>query len=216
MLDTPLSALLGCLADPSDDRRRGLNAEINRVVAYRGQHHDNALKAYFVNPRAQGAYLVAQRYVRRIAAFAEGRRLSVPVSYKQAARSLSGRLPRFMAALNRAAGYAVCDGECIHIQNREQPSVYESLAILATHTGNTSAHSFAAEVEYHAHFLTPIAGIKIPFSGKSVYDSAIRADMTVDGAAFGGLVPFYWQGSRAVKRQCALHREEACLEMSHL
>ena len=39
--------LLDCLADPSDENRKKLNTEINRVVAYRGQRHHEALKKYF-------------------------------------------------------------------------------------------------------------------------------------------------------------------------
>ena len=61
--------LLDCLADPSDENRKKLNAEINRVVAYRGQRHHIALKRYFKNPQSEGAYLVADRYAIRTASF---------------------------------------------------------------------------------------------------------------------------------------------------
>ena len=94
----------------------------------------------------------------------------------------------------------------INIQNLEELTEYESAAILATHAGNTSVHSFAAEVEYHARFLTPLAKIKIPFFGRSIYDSAIRADMTVDDTEFEGPAPFYQANSKIVKRQFALHK----------
>ena len=85
---------------------------------------------------------------------------------------------------------------------------YESAAILATHTGNTSVHSFAAEVEYHARFLIPIARFKIPLIGKSVYESAIRADMSVGDAEFQGPAPFYRADSRIVKRQYQCHKDK--------
>lgn len=62
--------LLDCLADPSDENRMKLNAELNRVVAYRGQRHHIALKRYFKNPQSEGAYLVADRYVKTIASYA--------------------------------------------------------------------------------------------------------------------------------------------------
>jgi hypothetical protein len=61
-------------------------------------------------------------------------------------------------------------------------------------------------VEYHARFLTPLAKIKIPFFGRSIYDSAIRADMTVGDTEFEGPAPFYRETSRIVKRQYELHR----------
>ena len=39
--------LINCLEDPTDENRKKLNAEINRVVAHRGQRHHEALKRYF-------------------------------------------------------------------------------------------------------------------------------------------------------------------------
>ena len=207
--------LMACLADPTDENRRKLDAEINRVVAYRGQRHHKALKKYFKNPRSQGAYLVADRYVKTIAAYADDGSLKVPklykeivqqsISYKHSAKL--ARLPRFVAQLNQAAGHIVCDNENIYLENREAITEYEALAVLATHTGNTSVYSFAAEVEYHARFLTPLARVKIPFFGRSIYDSAIRADMTVGDTEFEGPAPFYKDDSIIVKRQYALHRD---------
>lgn len=206
--------LLDCLSDPSDEKRRKLNTEINRVVAYRGQRHHIALKRYFKNPESQGAYLVAERYVKTIASYASEGKLAVPdfykeivqqsISYKTSAKL--ARLPRFIEALNKAAGRVVCDNENIYLENREELTEQEALAILATHTGNTSIYSFAAEVEYHARFLTALAKIKIPFFGRSIYDSAIRADMTVGDTEFEGPAPFYKETSKIVKRQYALHR----------
>ena len=91
------------------------------------------------------------------------------------------------------------------VKNKEKPNEYEAAAILATHTGNTSLYSFAAEVEYHARFLIFLSKIKIPFFGRSIYDSAIRADMSVGDAEFQGSAPFYRAASRIVKRQYKLH-----------
>ena len=205
--------LIDCLLDPSDENRKKLNCEINRVVAYKGQHHHKALKKYFKDPRSQGSYLVADIYVNTIASYVANGTLNVPKFYKEIVQqSISyknsvkfARLPNFVAALNKAAGGVVCDNESIYIKNREQLTKYEFLAILATHTGNTSVYSFAAEVEYHARFLTPLAKIKIPFFGRSIYDSAIRADMTVGDTEFEGPAPFYKENSKIVKRQYALH-----------
>lgn len=84
---------------------------------------------------------------------------------------------------------------------------HELAAILATHTGNTSRYSFAAEVEYHARFLTPLAKIKIPFFKKSVYDSAVRADMTIGDAERRGFASFYRDNAQVVKKQYRLHKD---------
>lgn len=209
--------LLKCLSEPTAKNRQVLNAEINRVVARKGQTHHKALKHYFVNPESQGAYLVASVYTRRIASFAENGSLDVPEYYKDLVqksisnkrRAKFARLPRFVEYLNQQAGYTVCDHAKIYIKNRENPDIYESAAILATHTGNTSPFSFAAEVEYHARFLIPLS--KIPFFGRSVYDSAIRADMTVGDTEFEGPAPFYNPNSRIVKRQYQHHKTVRCM-----
>ena len=155
-------------------------------------------------------------YTKHIAAFAKNGCLALPdayqaivqksISYKNSAKF--ARLPAFMAALNDKAGYVVCDNERIYLRDPECLSGYESAAILATHAGNTSVYSFAAEVEYHARFLTPLAKWKIPFFGRSVYDSAIRADMTVDDTEFEGPAPFYQEGSKIVRRQYELHQNQ--------
>ena len=206
--------LIACLAVPTDENRKKLNAEINRVVAYKGQRHHNALKRYFMNPQSQGAYLVAHIYTMYIASFAENGYLAAPERYKEIAQqSISyknskklARLPRFIDTLNQAAGRVVCDNKYIYLENQEKPTEYEAAAILATHTGNTSVFSFAAEVEYHARFLIPLTKIKIPFLGRSIYDSAIRADMTVGDTEFEGPAPFYRSDSKIVKRQYELHQ----------
>lgn len=208
--------LLECLADPTDANRTRLDGEINRVVARGGQCHHKDLKRYFVDPKAEAAYLVASVYVKHIASFAENGCLNVPEQYKEIVQkhisyknvAKWARLPEFMESLNQKAGYTVCDNEKIHIKNREELTAYEAAAILATHTGNTSIYSFAAEVEYHARFLTPLAKVKIPFFGKSIYASAIRADMTVGDTEFEGPAPFYRPESRIVKRHYALHQAD--------
>ena len=205
--------LLACFADPSDDNRRILDGEINRVVARRGQTHHVDLKRYFSDPKSQGSYLVANLYTRHIAAFAKDGYLNLPEQYKKIARQYhahrsskrSARIPEFIEEMNRKAGYVLCDQERLYIRNPQNPTPCEAAAILATHTGNTSLFSFAAEVEYHARFLTPWAKIRIPLLGRSLYASAVRADMSVGDTEFQGPAPFYRETSKIVKRQAALH-----------
>ena len=194
--------LLACFSDPSDDNRRILDGEINRVVARRGQTHHEDLKRYFLEPKSQGTYLVADLYAKHIAALAVDGVLNLPEQYKT---QKSERLPAFIKELNRKAGYILCDHQRIYIRDPKNPTPYEAAAILATHTGNTSVHSFAAEVEYHARFLTPWAKIRVPLLGRSLYASAVRADMSVGDTEFQGPAPFYRETSRIVKRQASLH-----------
>ncbi|MBR4282397.1 MAG: hypothetical protein IKT35_01640, partial [Clostridia bacterium] len=138
--------LLNCLENPCDENRKKLNTEINRVVAYKGQRHHKALKKYFKNPASKAPYLVADLYTNHIAIYSEDGCLSVPEFYKEIVQqSISykdsvklARLPSFINKLNKWAGYVVCDNEKIFIKDNKNLSEYESLAILATHTGNTS------------------------------------------------------------------------------
>ncbi len=198
-------ALLGCLAVPTDENRQRLDCEIDRVVARRGQRYHESLKRYFIAPQAEGTYLVADLYVKYIASFVKNGALDVPEHYREISRNRSTRLPRFIESVNQAAGRVVCDHKKIYIQNEGTLTEYERAVILATHTGNTSRYSFAAEVEYHAGFLTPLAKIKIPFCRKSLYDSAIRADMTIGDAERRRHASYYRENSKIVLRQHRLH-----------
>ena len=210
------ATLMNCLADDSDENRQRLNREINRVVAYRGQSHHKALKQYFINPRSEASYLIAMLYMHHIAAMAENGVLDVPEHYSGIVKEIMKgkhspkicRVPEFIDSLNRRAGRVVCDHRRIYIQNRENPDAYECLAILATHTGNTSVYSFAAEVLFHARFLVAPAKMRIPILGRSVYDSAIRADMSIGDTELQGYTPYYKDSSRIVQEQCLLHRDK--------
>lgn len=199
-------SLTRCLAEPTARNRSELNLEINRVVASRGQRHSEALKAYFRRPQAQAPYLIAELYVRFIAGLARDGFLPVPVDYaRQHTRNPGCRISRFLEANNAAAGYPLCDHKGIAIRDPENPTEYEALAILATHTADTSLHCFAAEVRYHACYLFPLARIPIPFLGRSVYDSAIRADLTIGESELEGPAPFHNPRSRWVKLQQKFH-----------
>lgn len=198
--------LTACLSDPSPDNRKALNREINRVVAARGQRHSRALKAYFAQTQAEGAYLIAQWYVRFLAGLAVNGMLPVPVAYGELYRkNRTGRLPRFLEENNAAAGDLVCDHKTIFLRDPKNLSRWEALALLATHTADVSFPAFAAEVQYHARFLVWYAKLPIPFLGHSVYDSAIRADMTIGETELEGPAPFHDPNSRWVRRQAQCH-----------
>lgn len=201
--------LLQCLSDPCEQNRKRLGDEINRVVAAGGQLHSESLKAYFVRTQAQGPYLIAKLYTEFIASLSSDGYLPVPeryaFDYKKS--GLRGRIPRFLEENNKAAGAVVCDHEKLCISDPGCLSEPEQLAILATHTGNVSLYSFAAEVQFHARFLTRWAKIPLPFFGGSAYASAIRADMSIADAEFVGPTPYYRPGSKLVKNQYACHKD---------
>ena len=201
--------LLECLQDPTAHNRMRLNIEINRVVAYSGQNHSEGLKQYFIRTEAQGAYLIAKLYTGYIASLAEGGCLPVPERYASdyQKKGASGRVSKFIEENNRDAGKVVCDHKKIYICDPHHPTHQERLAILATHTGNTSVFSFAAEVQFHAKFLTRWAKFPIPFIGKSPYASAVRADMSIGDTEFAGPTPYYRPDSRLVQNQYRAHKD---------
>ena len=201
--------LMDCLHAPTPENRKRLNEEINRVVAYRGQRHSEDLKRYFIRTEAQGAYLIAKLYTGYIASLAQDGCLPVPERYAADCekKGLCWRVPRFLEENNRDAGKVICDHKHIYIGDPEEPTAQERLAILATHTGNDSVFSFAAEVQFHARFLTWWTKIPIPGIGRSPYDSAIRADMSIGDAEFTGPTPYYRADSRIVKRQYHCHKD---------
>ena len=201
--------LKSCLENPSAENRKKMGMEINRVVAYPKQSHHPALKEYFIRPQAEAPYLIAETYVNHIASFSTAGTLNVPNAYKEIylKRSTStkyARVPDFLEQNNREANRIVCDHEKIYIQNVKKLSRYEKLAILATHTGNVSYHSFAAEIRYHAMFLKKWMKIRLPMAG-SPYASAVRADMSIGDKEFQGPTPYYDLSGTMVLAQMKYH-----------
>ena len=204
-------SLKSCLENPTAENRKKMGMEINRVVAYPKQNHHPALKEYFIRPRAEAPYLLAETYVKHIAAFSSAGTLNVPKAYKEIylKRSASGkyaRVPDFLDQNNCEAKKIVCDHEKIYIQNVKQLSRYEKLAILATHTENVSYHSFAAEVRYHAMFLNKLMKIRLPMVG-APYASAVRADMSIGDKEFQGPTPYYNLYGKHVREQVKYHSD---------
>ena len=201
--------MVSCLKNPSADNRKKLGMEINRTVAYPKQNHHPALKAYFIRPEAEAPYLIAETYVNHIASFSTDGTLCVPKAYtetyqKRETAARYARIPDFLDQNNRNADSVVCDHEKIFIRDRMHLTQYEKLAVLATHTGNVSVHSFAAEIRYHAMFLTNLAKIRLPFAG-SPYASAVRADMSIGDKEFQGPTPYYNHNGKMVKEQMKYH-----------
>ena len=203
--------LKSCLENPSAENRKEMGMEINRVVAYPKQSHHPALKAYFIRPQAEAPYLIAGTYVKHIASFSTAGTLNVPKAYKEIyqkrwASAKYARVPDFLEQNNQEPNNVVCDHEKIYIQNVKQLSQYEKLAILATHTGNVSYHSFAAEVRYHAMFLNKLMKIRLPMAG-SPYASAVRADMSIGDKEFQGPTPYYNLYGKHVREQVKYHSD---------
>lgn len=205
--------LLRCLNSVTQENVSAVCDEINRVVASSRQRHHKTLKKYFCSVKSKGAYLIAELYLKHILSYTYKGFIIVPQKYEEIyAAGLSlpqdhemKRLPNFIDENNTRAGTVVCDHEKIYIKDPQNPTIYEKYAILATHTADTSFNCFAAEVRYHALFLTAVARIRIPFFGICVYESAIRADLSVDDGEFEGNAPYHKDGTRFVKAHEKYH-----------
>lgn len=198
--------LSACLADPSLEHLQALDAEISRVVARRGQKHHPLIKRYFVRAQAQAPYLIARMYIRHITSFAREGVLPVPGRYAQQYRR-NRRLRVFIDSCSRSAGRMICDHKSIFLSDPACPSPEETAVLLATHTANTSFHSFAAEICFHARFLIKPLRLPLPFSKKTFYDSAVRADMTIDCSPWHSLFPFYHPRSKCIRQQRVYHQD---------
>ena len=209
-----VNTLMNCLNEPTDKNKKAMSDEINRVVARRRQKHHSVMKRYFCKAESKAPYLIAELYIKHILSFTHKGFILVPQKYEEiysvslalSKDSKEKRLPDFINRNNEAAGRIVCDHDKIYINDPKSPDYYEKLAILATHTADTSFNCFACEVQYHALFLNSITKIKIPFLG-SVYESAIRADLSIDDSEFEGNAPYHREGSKLVRRHIEAHGE---------
>ena len=207
-----INTLMKCLGEPTKENRLAMSGEINRVVARRRQKHNSVIKRYFCKTESKAAYTIAELFIRHILTFTHKGFIIVPQKYEeiysaslvQSKDSKVKRLPDFIDRNNIDAGRKVCDHDKIYINSTKTPDYYEKLAILATHTADTSFNQFACEVQYHALFLNSFSRIKVPFLG-SVYESAVRADLSIDDSEFEGNAPYHRTDSRLVKKYIEVH-----------
>lgn len=182
-----------CLSCPTEENRASLRRELHRVTARKGLAHSPEMKAYFADPRSPGAYLVARLYVRKLASKARDAFVPLPHNCRMLLAHPSGkRLRRFLT------GCPCFTGEGVKLADPACPTWQEQLALLATHTANTSWESFAAEVCFHAAFL--LGPRWTPF-----YASALRADMAVGKREWGFLCPYYREKSIWMRQQRKHH-----------
>lgn len=205
-----------CLTDPNGDHTNALNKAIDKVVSKKGQCHSAWIKKYFIRPEADAAYLIADQYVSYIASTAIEGAIATPIRYREKFSAYQqgkrekgfSRIYKFIEQNNLESGNVVCDHQNIYLSDSKNLPLCEKNVIMATHTANVNYYSFAAEVRFHALFLMPLAKIKLPVLRRSVYDSAIRADMSIDDTEFQGPTPYYNLNSRMVRQQFRLHEKQ--------
>ena len=148
--------------------------EFEKVILNKSSKHSNALKNYFNKTMSDAPYLIADLYINKVADVAKN-----PGNYgkidlhedftKNARKGVKDKLKK----INKESGKMIYDekNHCLHIEDPNNPTEYEKLAILIACTGDLSKNSFAAEIEYHAD------AIDRELIEMLKYDSAIRADM---------------------------------------
>lgn len=115
------------------------------------------------------------------------------------------RIPNAIVANNNEAGYSIYNttNNTISISNTSNLTIYEKYAILATHTGNVTFNSFAAEVQFHADALDDWLA-----NFSQYYEAALRADMAIGEEYESGLFDEYYDlNSDIVQAQIAEHGE---------
>jgi len=202
-----INILQNCLSNDSTANKIALYNEINKVVLLNNQTHSTALQQYFSNPASDAAYNIAELYIQHIVNSSNDNFVPLPLIYKSILQNSKehGRIAEFIDSINANAGYTVCDNEKIIINSKEHLTSFEKYAILATHTGNVSLNSFAAEIQFHADALESWYGKINLFNA---YEKAIRADMAIGEEKESGFVDEYYDlDSDIVRTQAEYHGE---------
>ncbi len=167
--------------------------DVKKVTGPGRASHDEDLRQYFARPESDGAYLVAETYVKfivsqygstinasqnlldlfqQIEAYEDGYTNEIMNGNSEGALSVNlvleqlKRIPNALEQINTAANREIYNFQTnqIIIQDPQNLSLYEKQAILACFTANVTFNSFAAEVVTHADVLG------FSFLGWSLYD----------------------------------------------
>lgn len=183
--------------------------EINKVVSNTGQKHNENLQIYFSDINSKASYLIADKYIDKIASTCEDNKIVLPNKLADAPDRVIDQLND----INEKAGITIYDSQnkCINIQDPNNLTEEEKYVILAAYTSNLTYNSFAAEVKFHSDALIDWKK-NIPFVGKKKwYEAAIRADMAIgeekESNKKGGFDDYYDLESDMVNDQKEVHGE---------
>lgn len=217
-----------------------LYQEIDKVVVIKGEGYDKTLQEYFSDVASEGPYLIAKEYVKKTAQQSNNNVIVLPNQLKNMLTEIDEidevldscgmymdassymtlykekedliRVPNALEAINEQAGYTIYDVEkgIINIQNPNDLSYHEEMAILAAYTADVTYNSFSAEVKFHSDALVDW---KSWFSGipglNKWYNSAIRADMAIGEEYESGYYDKYYNlESDEVREQAQYHGEQ--------
>ena len=173
--------------------------DVKKVTGPGRASYNENLRQYFAKPESDGAYLVAENYVKfivsqygstinasqnlidlfeQIEAYEDSYTNEIMNGNSEGALSVNlvleqlKRIPNALEQINTAANRQIYNFQTnqIIIQDPQNLSLYEKQAILACFTANVTFNSFAAEVVTHADVLG------FSFLGWSLYDLALEYD----------------------------------------
>lgn len=206
--------------------------DLEKVTGPGSYDYDEVISEYFAKVESKAPYLIAEQFIQiivnkkcvngiinapvnYIAIFEEIEEIDelldniwLPSETRLALINKKNDLLRIPNALddnNTVAGCFVYNTttNTINISNPNNLTMYEKYAILATHTGNVTFNSFAAEVEFHADALYDWKA-----NHPCYYEKALRADMAVGEEDESGIFDEYYKlNSDIVRAQAAIHGE---------
>jgi len=226
------NVVIGHLLSPTTAESYELLCALDKVTGPGSYEYDGVLANYFKSARADAPYLIAEEYVELIAKkCTSGGVLQAPDNYTAILTEIEeinellenpwldnetrlvyinqlsdlSRVPDAIEQNNSNAGYNVYNNSnnTILIGNAYNLTSYEKYAILATHTGNVTFNSFAAEVQFHADALDDYLS-----SLPAYYEAALRADMAIGEEYESGMFDDYYDlDSSIVQTQIQYHGE---------
>ena len=225
----------------SADTSSALYDEIDEVVRT-GSVHSSTMQKYFSDASSDGSYIIAEAYADKIVEL-KGSNIDFPTNLVSIYSDIEeidyvldtiiydpetysalfkkkctlSRVPNRLKKCNEDEGRIFVDtiNQKIKVNNVDNLTYNEHIAILAANTADTSYNVFAAEVKAHSDYLVNwISKFKDwPLIGGTIkdkwYNRAIRADMAIGEEYESGYFDDYYdEDGKLVKEQIEYHGEK--------
>lgn len=172
-----MSKLIGC---KTVELTESLNAVIDKIMSNTPiDDYDINLVHYFQDWDSLGGYIIADLYISKVITDVfKNSKLIVNTSANDYVKNYTcgnyknSDLANAVDKYNELAGRKIYDLDTgvISLSNTNEPTMYEKLMILISHTGNTSYQSFVAEIKSHADW---VLGLDEDILSEHLYSDSI-------------------------------------------